>query len=288
MDSSNLFGILLGIIAALSMNIGKGVQKMRVDVLKKGKAALKKENRADLLIWLIGVAMTGIAGPIYSFAMKFSDNPSVIAALGGVGLVGLLIFSKLVLNEVITTKKLTGAILVIIGTVIISLMGSDEPNEQIINYANFKNVGIIYLAVFSALFMAGFKWENSRATCFSISSGICLGSAMVLADIALAVSGGDMTSQFKAPYVYFAIITGNVAFVFTQFSLLRGEASSIIPTMHSMVIATSVGLQYLIFSSKPTFFQMFGLTMIIVGVVFLASKVIEDLYTIETNEVINT
>ena len=94
MNSSFVLGVLLGILGALLMNVGKGVQKSRVHVLLHGRGMVAPQHRRDLWIWLAGMAMTVGSAVPFAAGIWLSGSPSTIAAMTGVGLVGLTIFAS--------------------------------------------------------------------------------------------------------------------------------------------------------------------------------------------------
>ena len=116
MDYLFISGVALGIVGALMMNIGKGIQKQKVHVFLTGKGMFSQENRKDLIVWCIGMAITASAAIPYSLALLLSKSPSTISAMTGVGLVGLLVYALLVLKEKIGLHDGAGIALVIIGT----------------------------------------------------------------------------------------------------------------------------------------------------------------------------
>ena len=98
LDPEFVSGLALGAAGAVCMNVGKGVQKMKVEVLRHGLDAFRRPHRRDLGVWALGYAMTASAGVFYSLALARTDQPSVIAAMTGVGLVALVVFSAVVLR----------------------------------------------------------------------------------------------------------------------------------------------------------------------------------------------
>ena len=52
MESSLFFALFLGAFASIALNVGKGIQKWKVEVLKYKLKALKSENRKEFFIWL--------------------------------------------------------------------------------------------------------------------------------------------------------------------------------------------------------------------------------------------
>ena len=272
MDSNLLIAVVLGTLASLSLNIGKGVQKWKVDVLKHKLQALKPENRKEFMGWLAGTLLTVIAGPLYSVAFKFSDQPSIVTSLGGIGLIGVLIFSKIVLKEHITKVKFTGGVLIIIGTVLVNYFATKNTEGLSFESSIFINIGIGYAVLFSMIAAISFMWKPFTGRALAIAGGSCLGMSMILADVALVSSGGDLIMQFKTFYIYIALLCGNCAFIITQFALMKEDGSIVIPIIHSLVILVSVIMEYVIYSSILADIQLAGIGVIIFGVFLLTHK----------------
>jgi len=272
LNSQLVLAISLGILGTLALNIGKCIQKWKVDILKKGKKVIHPENRSDFLVWGVGTLLTTIAGPIIQLALTKTDQPSLITSLGGVGLIGVLIFSRIVLKEIINKKMIMGALLIIAGTIVMAVFNDNESAAQVFNPDKMGTMLIVMASFFGLLTLLFFKFRKLRGFLFAICSGFMLGMAMVLADVATVVSNNDMFAQFAHPYVYFAIMGGNIAFVATQFSLLRTKASLAIPTIHSVVILSSILLEYLLFTTSLKAFQFGGVGIIIFGVLLLTSS----------------
>ena len=110
-----IFGVLLGILAALMLNIGKGIQKQKVHVFLKGRGMFARANRKDLSFWCLGLAITAGAALPYSLGLWLTKSPSTIAAMTGVGLIGLLVYAVKVIGEKIGRRDGVGIALVIVG-----------------------------------------------------------------------------------------------------------------------------------------------------------------------------
>ena len=271
MESNLLFSILLGATASLAMNVGKGVQKWKVDVLKQKTAVLQNRHRKDFIIWLFGAILTASSAPLYSLSFKYSDQPSLITSLGGIGLIGVLIFSVIVLKEIITPQKLLGAGLIIFATILVNYFNAGGI-KQSIQLSSFYSLLISYLIGISFLLFISFKFPTLAGKTFSITAGTLLGTSMILADIALVSSAGDLWRQFSEHYVYLAIFSAIGAFVITQLALMREQGSVVIPIIHSIVILISVLLEYIIFSATLLPLQLVGIFIIIVGVILLTTQ----------------
>lgn len=272
MENNLILAIILGTLASLALNVGKGVQKWKVDVLKHKLKALKPEHRKEFTIWVGGTLLTVVAGPLYSYAFKFSDQPSIVTSLGGIGLIGVLIFSKIVLKEHITKLKVLGGIFIIVGTVLVNYFVVKGTGGQNFEASVFAPVAIGFVVLFSFLGVLSHLVKPMVGRAMAIAAGSCLGMAMILADVALVAAGGDIWGQLKTFYIYIALLCGNCAFIITQLSLMREDGSVVIPIIHSMVIIVSIVMEYVIYGSLLQNVQMVGIGVIIFGVFLLTSK----------------
>jgi drug/metabolite transporter (DMT)-like permease len=272
MDKGLAIGLALGIFASIFMNVGKGVQKQKVDVLKKGRDMFKPAHRRDFRIWLIGVLMTVCAAGLYSASLKFTDKASIIAALSGTGLVGLLIFAALVLKESIGFREIFSSGLIIIGTGMVSYFDQPLSETQEYNLGNFIYMIIGLLAIFGALSIAGAKSARFHGFAFGLVAGSFIGLAMILADMALVRSGGDLITQFLNPYVYFAMISALSALAITQVAFFKGTAVLVVPTINSFIILTPLVVEYFTFGTLLNLVQYLGVAVIVIGIVILTTS----------------
>lgn len=285
MENNLFFAILLGTLASLSLNVGKGIQKWKVAVLKHKLQAFKACHRKEFSIWLTGTLMTVIAGPLYSVSFKFAEQPSQVTSLGGIGLIGVLIFSKFVLHEHISKLKSFGALLIIIGTVLVNYFLTKESTALSFESETFLPISIGLAVFFSFLAMLSYLIKPLAGKALAAAAGTCLGTSMILADVALVSAGGDLLGQLKTIYVYIALMAGNFAFVITQLALMREDGSVVIPIIHSMVILVSVIMEFVLYGTLLQNIQFLGISIIILGVFLLTSKSKND-HTLFENEVI--
>lgn len=275
METSLWLGALLAVLASTSLNVGKGLQKWKVGIWGKGKAMFNRENRGDFKVWLIGFALTAAATPLYSLALKFTDKSSMVSALNGVGMIGLVIFAWLVLKERIGWQEIGGAALVLVGTAVMKYF--DRPvGAQHFVLMNFIVSSLVLLAVFGAL--AGYSWKANRLHGFSFGAipGILIGMAMILGDMALVESGNDMVGQLKNPYPYVAIVLGIAALAVTQLAFWRAHAMVVVPTINSFIILAPVVIERFTFGTVLAPLQYIGIVTIVAGVVLLTATEKQD------------
>ena len=271
MDWLLLGGILVGSLATISMNVGKGIQKMKVHVLVKRSAVFQAENRRDFLIWLSGVGLTASSAALFSVALKMTDKSSIVSSLAGVGLVALIIFSHSVLREKIGFLEISGGFLIITGTILVGLFDVNLSGRQVYSSSGlFLSLAIIF-SFFAVLIPYSLKTKRLHGFVFGALVGTLIGLGIILADIALVKVEDSLLRQFTTPYPYLALFFAVSALAVTQFAFLRGRAIEVVPCINSFLILTPIFLEYFTFHTLLLPAQYIGILVIVVGVVILSS-----------------
>lgn len=271
MDGSALAGLAVAATAATLLNVGKGVQKMKVQVLKKGRAAFHRENRRDLGIWIVGFLMTTCATGLFSLALKLTDKAGLVSAMGGLGIVGLVLFAVLVLRESFGRREAIGIAAVVAGTVVIGLFdrpatpGADYPVTKLIVVAG------VVVACMGAGCVYAYKSGKLYSLAFGAMAGTLIAISMLFGDLALLAAGNSFLGQLANPYPYVAITIGTGALVITQIAFFRGRAMVVVPTINSFIIAGPPLLEYVVLGTSLTAAQLTGLGIIVLGVVVLTT-----------------
>jgi drug/metabolite transporter (DMT)-like permease len=271
MNNKLILGIIFGMLASVNLSVGKGVQKMKVQVLKQGRKILAPAFRKDFGIWLLGVAMTTSASILYSVSLKFTGKSTIVASLSGIGLVGLLIFAGLVLKEKVGVREISGLILIIMGTALISYF-----NEAGISGRQYDITRFIYACLgmalfFSLLVLTGTKIVRMWGFAFGMIAGSLIGLGIVLGDMALVSSGGDLWGQLNGPFPYLAYVCLAGALAVTQVAFFKSTAVIVVPTINSFTIFAPLVVEYFTFGSFLTSFQYFGVLLIVAGIVILST-----------------
>lgn len=116
MDWKFAIAIFVAFLGAATLNIGKGLQKMKVGVFAQRWGMFKPPYRRDAMIWIAGLGMTASFGPCQWLAMQMINNPSLPVAMMGVGLVGLVLFAIKIIGEKLDKREIFGIALIIVST----------------------------------------------------------------------------------------------------------------------------------------------------------------------------
>ncbi len=253
------------------LNIGKGIQKQKVHVFLKGRRMLAKGNRADLGIWILGLALTAAAALPYSLGLVYSKSPSTISAMTGVGLIGLLAYALWVIGEKIRIKDGLGIGLVIIGTSLLAYSGAggDHPARHFANISLAVTVGIMLVVAAGGCILA---WRSRKlhGVTFGLSAGLCIGVAIFLADAGLVRSGGSLSGLLDTPYPLLALAFAVAAVIGTQLGFLRGRALEVVPAVNAATILTPLLLEIVIYRVCPSVLKLALIAVILAGVFLLS------------------
>ena len=271
-ESTLWIGLLMGTLAALCLNLGKGIQKMKVKVLGQGRAMFSPEHRRDFRIWLFGALLTTSATGFFSVALKFTDKSSLVSALNGVGLLGLVFFAWLVLKEPMGIREWVGAGLVVVGTTVMGYMDQPLPQGQSYALASFVHILAILAAIFLPLALLALKKVRLHGLVFGAIVGTLIGIAMILGDMALVKAQGSLLGQLRNPYPYAALFCGASALALTQFAFWRATALAVVPTINSFIILVPVLVEYFTFGTVLQPAQYLAIALIVLGVVLLTTS----------------
>jgi uncharacterized membrane protein len=278
-------GVLLGILAALMLNLGKGVQKLKVHVFLQGRRMFSKKNRMDLGIWILGVLMTAAAAVPYSIGLKLSKSPSAVSAMTGIGLIGLSIFAVLVIGEKLRTRDWAGILLVIMGTSFLAYLGAGK-EAQIKQFLDRSLVVTVTVLVFTAAIacITAFRLKKLHGMTFGLVAGLSIGLAIFIADAGLVRSGDSLSGQFSTPYPYIAIFFAVTATAVTQIGFLRGRAVEVVPSVNAAIILTPLILEGVIYHQLPSLTISALVLTIVAGVLLLSTGAAVRAETAEAGE----
>jgi len=271
MKSTFLLGIILGMIAALMLNIGKGVQKQKVHVFLQGRKMFSAEHRGNLGIWLLGLFLTAGAAVPFSLGLKFSESPSTISAMTGIGLIGLAVYAMTVIGERASIQDAVGITLVVVGTSIIAYLGHD----RVAGLREFEDKKLILtivpvLVLAAAACWTALKIRRIHGVIFGATAGFCLGLVLFLADAALLRANGSVLGQFSNPYPYAAIAFAVLTTFVTQIGFLRGRALEVVPALNSAAILTPLLFEMTIYGVYPHGFMPVLIMIILAGVILVS------------------
>ena len=256
--------------ASLTLNIGKAIQKMKVEVLKKGKLVLSAPYRRDFLIWVVGISLTFVASLLTLTAQNLTDKTSLVSSMNGVGLIGLALFSLFVLKEKVGLREWSSVLMIAIGTATISYFNKAAGEKFFSLTATLWCVGI-YAAASAVILLTTKALNRGRAFFYAAIAGVGLGLMNIFYHIGPVIAEG--ADQFKTPYPWIAfLILGNIGFVMTNLAFFHGTGIVIVPTVNSFLMISPMVMEVFIFRTVLGPMQYAGAGIIILGVILLTSS----------------
>ena len=283
MDINVVIGVLMGLLGAVCLNIGKGMEKMKVHVFAQGWNIFRKPHRRDLGIWLLGVCMTLSCGIFQWGAMRFVNNPSLITAMNGFGLVVLVLFAVRVIGERVTKRELAGIATIIVSTVVMTYFQAPTVDQKHFNlYALVIGI-LIPLGLFGLLSGYALKTRRLHGFAFGGLSGSCNAIPSMLLKISWVVVGptASVFEQLKHPYLYVALLVGIGATATTQVGFWRDRAIIVVPMFVSLNMIVPTILEYFVFGVSLNLIQYIAMAGIIGGVIFLSMATPEEVLAVE-------
>ena len=266
--------IMVAIIAAISLNIGKAVQKMKVEVLKKGRKMFR-EYRRDFFGWLFGILLTFIAGFLFVIAQNMTDKSSIVTSMNGVGLIALALFSYFVLKEKVGIREWGAVVLIITGTAIVILFKEITGYERNISTTALLWSCAITALLFVAMTFFAIKIGRYRALVLSAIAGILLGLTHIFYHVAPQIKFGEghLWEQIKPALLYILIgfNLGNGGFFYTNWAFFYGSGIYVVPIVNSFLMITPMVYEVFIFKTSLTLAQYIGAAVIIAGVIILTT-----------------
>jgi len=272
MNTTFLLGVLLGVLGALLMNIGKGVQKQKVHVLLLGRKMVARQHRRDLGIWLVGLTMTASASAPYAAGIWLSGAPSTISAMTGVGLIGLTIYASRVLRERIDTSDGIGIALVVVGTSALGYLGAEhEAASRAFSFFTLYCTLAVLLVGATIACMVALRCRRIHGVTYGLTAGMLIGLAMFLVDVGVVLADGSFRGAFHTPFPWISLASVVCALAVTQLGFFRGKALEVVPAVSSSTILVPWVLELAIYGQVPGIAVGVTMTFIVIGVVLLST-----------------
>jgi len=283
MDVNVIIGVSLALLGAVCLNIGKGVEKMKVQVFTKGWDMFRQPHVRDLGIWCTGVLMTLSFGVFQWLAMRFVNNPSLITAMNGFGLVALVLFAVKVIGERINAREIASILLIMTATFFMTYYQAPTTEMRDFNLAALLVGTMIPIALFGALSAYALVSRKLHGFAWGALSGSCNAIPSLLLKVSWVVVGtqASIFEQLRHPYLYLALLVGIVATATTQVGFWRDRAIIVVPTFISFNMIVPAIAEYFIFGVRLHHMQFAAMGGIILGVILLSLSTPEAVLAVE-------
>ena len=255
-------GIIVGLVAYITLYIGKGVQKYAIEGFKEDRTVKSKHSG----IWIFGTILTASFMLIQIIPLTVFHTPmNLIAPLEGVGLVSLLFFSFFILKESISKTEILSVILIIAGTILINIVTKDpvELIQSDFNRNSFLIAFGILLFLSIPLTIVGFRKPSNLV---GIALGLNAGCFMAFQTLAKRIMDiGDLALIFT--FVMFAFAT--VTLALTQFAFTMARANVVVPSFATTSIILTIILGVFVIEESIATIQIVGIVCIVIGIIIM-------------------
>ncbi|MBD3351974.1 MAG: hypothetical protein GF364_10860 [Candidatus Lokiarchaeota archaeon] len=285
---SPALAMLFGIVNTMVLHLAKSMERHGIEVFDQIRAKLKKEKGESEegakkpVIYLVGLALNQTPMLWAMLSNMFSDgNSSYHTSMFGLGLIVVMLYSSRILGETIQKIEYVGAIIMIIGTVIIGIenINRPKPEMEMILVNAWILIGL-YLAIGIIGLIVAYKKNNPLVT--GIIFGLFAGGSGGMDPFLKAVgqsygveSAGFLPDLLNPIAILIFVLSfgvGTAAFLITQWGFARdADASVLVPCYNSLYIVWPIILylfaypgEYLIY---PT--TIAGLMLIITGILLM-------------------
>ncbi|MBD3254478.1 MAG: hypothetical protein GF383_05265 [Candidatus Lokiarchaeota archaeon] len=266
-----ILGFIFGVIAYLTLYLGKGIEKYAIEGFKgDSKENAKKVNLRSKHsgIWAIGFGLTFVYFLFQWIALFFAPI-HLIAPLEGLGLVFLLFFSYFILKESIEKIEILGLGLIIIGTILVAFFNPNIGNVEIIAFKLdvFIITSISILLIEFIFIMISRSYDYRGA---GIIIGLTAGTFLALSTVAkriTAIQNLTLTISFSILTMLFSLL----AMVCSQIAYAKSDANKVVPCFTSTSIFFSILIGFLALNEIINLIQVIGIFFIIFGIILLTA-----------------
>lgn len=257
-----IIGLILGLIAYICLDIGKGIQKYAIEGFKE-ENSLKKKNSG---IWVVGTILTSFYMFIQWAALFFAPI-NIVAPLEGVGLIVLLLFSYYILKEQITPIEISGVFFIIVGTVLVTLFNINVGSLSMsdFNLPFFLCFSIIILVIEAILIFIS-KLNDYKLV--GIIIALTAGTTNALQTVSKRITTiPEMTLYFTLATFIFALLT----LLITQYAFTKAKANQVVPCFTSTSIILASLMSILALNGSISWIQVIGIILIVIGIILISA-----------------
>lgn len=287
--SNSAIAMIYGIVGSVLFNISKGMQRRSIEALflvfpKSGKRRAQEgrtKPAKNFALYATGFVLNNSLGFFAILANRHAPS-SYYTSMFGIGIIALMLYSGIVLREPIHPLQYAGAVVLILGTLILGYDGIVREKMTMAGI-NLKAAGI----VIGAFFLFGFfllLWTRRTHSLLvlGVVYGLLIGFAAsldpVLKGIGQNLGGGERyLPKLSLGWLIFlsSFLFATLSFAASQWIFSRGvRASVLIPSQNFAYIVSPVLIQA---ASLPGFrltrLTVSGLIITILGIVVMQTTI---------------
>ncbi len=234
--NDSIFAMLFGVLGTVLFHVGKSMQKQGIAILgilrkkylvRDGTVMLRRRDEHDGLIYLCGIILNNTIALWIMLSNLFAPS-SYFTSMFGVGLIALLLYSRIVLHETITGGKFFGMLLIAVGTFMLGMEGLHRKRITMAEIDTEMVAMVISLYIAAAVLFMIVAYASGRGRRIALATGIFTGGLAsldpVLKGIGQHYGGGiGLVPSTAIGWVPFAasFIFSTASFIIAQLGFAR-------------------------------------------------------------------
>ena len=261
-----IFSILMALIGVTIMSFGYLFQKIGLKDMKTLKVIY---NSRSGMIWLFGTGLTFLGSFLFFIALGYGDL-TIIQPITGLSPAIVTILSLVVFKTTLHKNELYGIVLSVLGIGFISYRTVDSTSSISLTKDVLNNFSIVTSMIIIILVIAlNYVHSLDAGLMEGIIAGVTAGMASIYAKIGLNyyLNGHILHWTLLA-----FIIMQATAFYALQKALHHGRMDKIITIFTSISILLPVGFGVIFLAEMINIINIFGMILILTGVILLAKN----------------
>jgi len=276
-----LIAISMGIWNSVLMNLAQAMERHGIAIFDKKKSEQSDIQKTDTkksrkpLIYTIGVILNQTP-PLWIMIANIFAPFTYFTSMYGIGLIVLLLYSSKILKEQITKRKIIGAIILIVGTLLLGIDGIIRPELNMANINILSSLIFVGVLLALAIILIPISLKTKIPRVIGICFGFICGSFQSLDPVIKGIGqsfGAEKTGFFPSTPIgwtifIFSFFAGTFSFVLAQIGFSKKTDASVqVPVANSSFILIPILIQAITLSGyNITVLTIFGVIIVITGI----------------------
>ncbi len=272
-----IFSILLAITGVTIMSFGYLFQKMGLkETIPLKELFMSKHG----LIWIFGTVLTFLGSFLFFIALGYGDL-TVIQPITGLSPAIVTVLSLVVFGTTLHRNELIGIGASILGIIFVSYRS--VPAETVFDLSpQALNYFSIITSIFIIVLVFALNYVNSLDA--GLIEGVLSGITAGMASIYIKIGLNYFINQHTLHWTLIGfILMQTAAFISLQRALRHGRMDKIVTIFTNINIILPVGFGILLLGEMVNFINIFGMLLIIAGVILLA-KNYSEIFDVPANQ----